>query len=818
MGRQLPRPFLLSISLISACSLAYEVLLMRLFSIIQWHHFSYMIISLALLGYGISGMVLALNRERLSRHFHVVILSCVALFSLSIPACFLLVKYIPFNPAEILWDPAQLGYLFSIYMGLTLPFFFAASIIGLSFYYFKQQLSSIYAADLLGAGAGSMGIIVLLYVFFPEKILIVLVLILLFTGFILTRFCFDKQAINTKLWNSVFSVIAVVTWVLLPAIDELNISPYKSQSQLLTIPATEIIAQQSSPLGLVTVVKSHKTPLRHAPGLSIQADSLIPDQLAVFIDADHLSAISQVKTDINELGYLDQTTSALPYHLKSLEDVLILGAGTGSDVLQALLNKVSHIDAVEQNPQIIALIKERYADFAGHLYSMPEVTLFENEIRAYISSSDKQYDLIILSLMDAFGRSAAGLHSMTENYLYTEQAIQQYLQQVRADGYFSVTRWAKLPPRDMPKLMATVIKVMQQNGIAEPGRQMMVIRNWQTSTLLVKKGMITAQEIERLKQFSKQHRFDLAYYPGIVEHEANQFHLMKDAYLYHAALALLSAESEAYLTDYKFNINPSTDDKPYFYQFLKWKTLPEIISLMDSGGLFLLESGYLLLIATLLQAILASVVLIVIPLWLWQKKQLNTKRLKTQRSGVSYFFCLGLAFLFIEIAFIQRFVLILHHPIFAITTVLSTFLIAAGLGSQFSQRWADKSLNRISVLGPIVGITSMCMVSIFWFEWLSHFLLQQAIVFRYIGSVLLVLPLGFFMGMPFPLGLMQLSRTMPEMIPWAWGINGCASVISAILATIIAIEFGFTGLIISAVLLYCLAVMRFPNSVTQETE
>lgn len=179
---------------------------------------------------------------------------------------------------------------------------------------------------------------------------------------------------------------------------------------------------------------------------------------------------------------------------------------------------------------------------------------------------------------------------------------------------------------------------------------------------------------------------------------------------------------------------------------------------------------------------------------------------------MSYFFCLGLAFLFIEIAFIQRFVLILHHPIFAIATVLSTFLISAGLGSYFSKRWAGYQSYKTILFVPITTLSVLCLVYILGFDWISSVMLLQSDISRYGLSVLILMPLGFCMGMPFPLGLMQLSETRPEMIPWAWGVNGCASVISAILAVIIAMEFGFTGLIISAVLLYCFAVMLFPSS------
>ena len=786
---------------------------MRLFSIIQWHHFAYMIISLALLGYGISGVFLALNRQSLKHHFPTVIMTNLLLFAIAMPACFLLAQQVPFNPAEILWNPMQLLYLFGIYLMLTLPFFFAANIIGLSFYQYKEYVSSIYAADLLGAGVGSVGIILLLFIFFPENILIVLLLLVMFSALIVSTRVFKNHRVNTIKWNSVFIIVSILAIFLLPNLATLVISPYKSLNQLLTIPATNIIDQQSSPLGLITVVESEDMPLRHAPGLSINADTEPPEQFAVFTDADNMTAITYFDGNSERLRYLDQTTSALPYHLKSLSDILILGAGTGSDVLQAHFHNVEHIDAVELNPQIIDLIKEQYAEFTGGIYSSSDVNIHQQEARGYVSSSDKNYDLISISLMDAFGASASGLYSMAENYLYTEQAIQQYLQHLSADGYLSLTRWIKLPPRDMPKLLATVINVLKQENVAYPEQQLIVIRSWQTSTLIVKNGIFTADEINRLKQFCNDRNFDLVYYSGITEQEVNQFNILQQAYFYQLAVALLGEQSETFIDEYKFNIAPATDDRPYFFQFFKWRTLPEIISLLDSGGIFLLESGYLLLIAALIQAVVASLVLIVLPLWLWKSKLGIQPGNQNHKRVLVYFFCLGLAFLFIEIAFIQKFILILHHPLYAITTVLSAFLVAAGGGSYISKR-LSKNRSKIIILLPVAMISLLSISYSLNFEAISSFLLSKDDVGRYLGSILLIVPLGFFMGMPFPMALSKLSQTMPELIPWAWGINGCASVISAILATIIAMQFGFTVLIMLAVLLYLVAAMYFPDSQT----
>ncbi|MGJ0429785.1 SAM-dependent methyltransferase [Methylobacter sp.] len=803
------RSYLLAIAIISASALAYEVLLMRLFSIIQWHHFAYMIISLALLGYGVSGVFLALNRDALQRRFPAAVTANILLFSFSVPVCFALAQMIPFNPEEILWAPIQLFYLLLLYLLLALPFFFAANVIGLSFYHYQTRVSFIYGADLLGAGSGSIGIILLLFLLFPEKILTVLTVLGIVAAVIVSHYSFRELPGETKLRLSAGIIIGLAATVAMTGWLRLNVSPYKGESQMLRVPGTKVIDRYSSPLGLIDVVKSAITPLRHAPGLSLNATTEPPEQLAVFTDADNMIAIDRYDGNPETLSYLDQTTSALPYHLRSLQNVLILGAGTGSDILQAHYHAIDRIDAVELNPQVVDLVEKKYADFAGRIYQNPHVSLHIGEARGFVATSNERYDLINISLLDAFGASAAGLYALSESYLYTEQAIQADLRHLSPGGYLSITRWIKMPPRDTLKLLATVVNACKALKIKDPEQRIVLIRSWQTSTLLIKSGPFSDQELSNLKQFSSERSFDLAYYPGIKPEEVNRFNILSQPYFYQAATALLGADGEAFIDDYKFNIEPATDDRPYFFHFFKWQTLPEIVPLLGQGGMSLLESGYLLLVAALLQAVLASLVLIALPLVLGRDRLGIKSSIQGYRQVVVYFVCLGLAFFFIEIAFIQKFILILHHPIYAVTAVLCTFLLSAGAGSLFSKRLCDHKAKSM-VRWPVAGIALFSAIYILGFEALTGVLLELGGSSRLVFSILLIAPLGFFMGMPFPMGMDSLGRTAPALIPWAWGINGCASVISAILATLIAMQFGFTVLVFMALLLYVAAAFNFP--------
>jgi hypothetical protein len=795
----------LSIALVSATALAYEVLLMRLFSIIQWHHFAYMMISLALLGYGVSGAFLMLLQRPLLQRFAASYITNLALFGISAVACFLLAQHIPFNAEEILWDARQTVWLLCTYLSLAVPFFFAANAIGLALIHYRARLSRIYAADLLGAGLGSIGILLLLFMVLPMQALTVLGLLGIGAALLAG---WELQQRLTAAW--LLLPLAAVGLLLIPASwSTLEISPYKGLSQILRVKDTRVIAERSSPLGMLSVVESPTVPLRHVPGLSLNATTEPPAQLGVFTDGDGLSVINRYSGDTQTLAHLDQLTSALPYHLRPVNRALILGAGGGTDVLQALYHHTTHIDAVELNPQFARLVTTEYADFAGHLFQMPGVTLHIAEARSFATGSPGDYDLIQVSLLDTFSASASGQFALSENHLYTIEALEEFLEKLSPDGFLSITRWIKLPPRGTLKLFATAIEALRAGGIDDPGLQLILIRGWQTSTLLVKNGVVSAQDIENVRAFCAARSFDVAWYPGIMRDDSNRYNRLRDAWFHDATRALLGDEDERFLDNYKFNLRPASDEQPYFFHFFKWGTLAEVLQLRERGGAPLADAGYLVLVATLGQAVIAALLLILLPIWMYQRHTALAQQGMRRSTVMGYFFILGLAFLFIEIAFIQKLLLFLHHPLYAIAVVLSSFLVFSGLGSAWLGRTSPGDRGRLLGLA-VTGIVVLGTVYLLSLGTLLEQLATLPDVVRILISIAIIAPLAFCMGMPFPLGLGRLADHAPDLIPWAWAINGCASVISAVLATLLAIHFGFSTVIAAALALYALTLWVFP--------
>ena len=797
----------ISIALISAAVLGYEILLMALFSLIQWHHFAYMVVSIALLGFGVSGSFLVLTRSVFETNFRNFAAVQACLFGISTLLCYALAQRLSFNPEELMWDNSHWLRLALVILLLALPFFFAANLVGLALIRFRESLARIYAADLFGAGIGAIGIIAILFLLPPAAALRFISFLGFITAAVLWIECRGRlRPVIIGLPLAMLFLYAIPgSWT------EPLISPYKGLSQLLRVPGTRVVAERFSPLGMISVVESETIPLRHAPGLSLNSRIEPPPQLGLFTNAGALSVITHYSGDRASLAYLDDLTSALPYHLQVPGRTLILGAGGGAGILQALYHDAEKIDAVEINPQVVDLVGNRFGEFSGGIFDNPRVSVHIAEARGFLQRDTGRYDLIQIPLLDSFATAAAGVHGLNENFLYTIEALQQAIKRLENQGYIALTRWIKLPPRDSLKLFASAIEALKVSGADNIERRLVLIRGWQTSTLLIKNGVISNAEIDAIKAFCARRSFDLAYYPDMPANEANRYNRLEASYFYDGARALLGARRDRFLQSYKFNLEPTTDDRPFHFHFMKWSSLAELIELRHRGGGAMLETGYLTLMVTLVLALLLSILLILLPLIFMRRDTSQTVKGSSIIKVLGYFFALGLGFLLMEIAFLQKFILLLHHPIYAASVVLGSFLVAAGAGSGYAQRFAGEPRSRKVVTIAVLSITSLGLTYLALLGPLMQLAGSWPLVARILLSIVLIAPLGFCMGMPFPLGLSALATGPPSLIPWAWGINGCASVISAVLATLLAIHFGFNAVILLALAAYFAAATSFPE-------
>ncbi|MGI9301387.1 MAG: SAM-dependent methyltransferase, partial [Gammaproteobacteria bacterium] len=747
----------LSIALISAAALAYEILLTRLFSIIHWHHFAYMIISLALLGFGASGAFISFAQRSLVPRFPQAYIANATLFGLTSIACFLLAQRLPFSALQIMWDVSHWGWLLLIYLLLFIPFFFAANCICLALATFPAQISRTYAYDLAGAGLGALGIVIVLSRLAPLSALQVVSC----TGLAAAVVAALEDKTHRRLPLAVFLLAGAVSMPLWPQPD-LEISEYKALSQQLRIPGARIVDTEPGPRGLVAVLESPQVPLRYAPGISVSATAELPNQLGVYTDANGPTAVTHYDGRRDQIAFVDQLTSAAPYHLQQPSRVLLLASGGGMGILQAIYHGASAIEAVEPNRQIAEQLTRTQADFAGWEWLAEHVLLHIDEPRGFVARTGEQYDLIQLGLPNS--PIASNFAALSENHLFTVEATRAYLARLNPGGLLAVTTVVQIPPRTSLRVLGVAIDALQSLGATNPEQRIVLIRGWQTATLLVKNGELTPAELDTLTSFCNSRSFDLAYHSELVPEQTNRFNILQQPYFYDATRALLSEARQDFVDQYKFDITPATDDRPYFSLFFRWSALPEMLALRGQGGLPLVQWAYPVLLATLVQAFAISLLLILVPAAALQRT--HERSPGALRIAV-YFLAIGLAFLFIEIAFIQKFTLLLGHPVFAFGTVLAAFLIFAGAGSQCSQRLAPGWRAC-----PFAGIALIAGIYIAVLPQFLPTLSALGLYARFAAAIALIAPLAFLMGMPFPLGLSRLAARAPAHIPWAWALNG----------------------------------------------
>ena len=827
-GGQIRRPPIgpqrreMALLLVSASVLSYQVLLVRTFSIGQWHHFAYMVISIALLGFGASGTMLSVLDRQVKnagtvpqqRASQSVWFSLSAvLFAVALPVSFWLTQHVPFEPFLMLWDRWQLLYLGCFYLALFVPFFAAATAIGLVLTSESENCPRLYAFNLAGSGAGALlavGLLSITSVAWALFGVVVLsqgaaVLALLDTSPLVER---GRRRLLATV-SVVIMAILTLTYVFSPT--SIRLSQYKGLSYALNLPQARVVAERSSALGRVDVVASPA--IREAPGLSLvtPAEATLPRQLGLYVDADTAGPITAFDGDIRKLSYLDWSTTAAPYFAlqPSTSDLhaCVLGAGGGAGVLLALRHHARQVDAVELDPNVPELLRGEFRNFAGGLYDLPEVRVHRAEARAFVQAARESWDVIDLSLVDSFAGSAMGIGAVAESYLYTREAFETYLQHLRPGGVLAATRWVRMPPRDELKLFATAVAALERMGLNAPER-LVLIRSWATVTLLVKKEPFTAPELSTLRRWAEDRLFDTSYFPGIETSQQNRFNVLERDYYSEGVSSLLArgARRERFFGDYAFDLRPSTDQRPYFFHFFRWRSLPLVLGEFRRSSIPFSELGYLILIATLFQATMLAILLILSPLALLTRRitPTDTPAARPISRGAARlrvllcFLALGMGYLFVEIALIQRLVLYLANPVYAVAVVLAGLLFISGLGSAWAARQLRKeaSATRLACIAAVI-VAGTSTVYAFGLHPVLMTLLGLPLPARMIVALAVMLPLAAI-GMPFPLVLHHLGQTHDELLPWAWAVNGCASVVAGPLATLLALGAGLPAVLLAS--------------------
>jgi len=773
------------ILLLSAATLLFEITLTRVFSVAQWYHFAFMVVSLALLGFGASGSLLSLFPRLVKKQLSRLLAVCAALFSLSCLGSYLLVNKIPFDSYRVAWESRQLLYLVVYYLSLAVPFLFTGLALGAALSKMPSQAGKLYGFNMLGSGLGCLLVLVSPSLFGCAGMVVLAALLGLAAVCVFSATGY-KLLLSLASAGGIGLILLIIS---LPGTFEVKMSPYKSLSQVLLHPQTQILWTAWNTFSRVDVVQSSS--IHIAPGLSFNCELELPPQLGVTVDGANISPISQIEAEQAE--FTEYLPDALVYHLSPGAKALIVEPQGGLDVLTALYHQSSSVVAVVSNPLVIEAI-ETFGE-KGNFLSDSRVKVAIEGVRSYLRRSQEQYDVIQVALTDSFQVVEAGAYSLSENYRYTVEAFEEYYRHLAPGGYLCITRWLQVPPNEEVRLMSLATATLEGLNISHPEQHMSAIRTLQTVTLLVKESPFSNQDIITIKDFRDKLGFDIIYFPGIERTDLNRYNVLPQEVYYEAFSRILSPSTrKTLLADYAYDISPPTDDRPFFFHFFKWSQAPYIWHSLGKtwqpfGGV-----GYLLVVALLLSAMLASAIFILLPLYFRtdQKRGKSRARIRGMRwQLLVYFSALGLGFLFIEIPLMQKFILFLDQPTYSFAIVLFTIFICSGLGSLLSARLSKVLPQVIVSLGLLAFIYPLLLPRIF------ETLLGQSLPLRLLVSFGALAPLSFTMGVPFPWGIRTLGTMSPELVPWAWGINGCVSVVSSILSSMLALSAGFSWVLVA---------------------
>lgn len=801
MTQNLRAPARISGGLFALCmaTLLYELALVRIFSVLMWYHFASMAISLALFGMGVAALTVYLKpdwfpverTEAICARFSLLFGISVALFFV----LFVLFRLEPQFGFKILsffhqpfYQPFQQGFydrglplsllpiLAILYLLTSLPFFFSGITVTLVLSRWLGDINRLYFWDLVGAGVGCLLVIFLL------KMLGGITTLLAIGGIgLVAALLFMPPATPRR---QRYLVVALLLGLSLAGAANL-VYDYAELRFVRGRYEPSLLWSEWNSFSRVAVYPTQSQEMDQSWGLSRTYQGPVPEQLGMVVDDTGYTTLYRWEGE-KTLEFFRANVLALPYSLKTKPSALIIGPGGGKDVLTALAMGATPITAVELNDLIVEAVNDRFGTFTGELYRRPGITVAVDEGRSFIRRSPDRYDIIQASAV--FGRMApaAGAFTLSENTLYTLEGFQDYWQHLSDDGILTISRF--IFEREMLRIVSLGVALLNAEGISDPAAHIAVIKERGLANFMLKRSPFTTAELQSLRQRAADLEFEIVFLPDQPDSD-NPF-----------AKLINAKGSAAFHAAFPFDITATTDDRPFFYymfktgDFLRLFTYPEQSQFEDRAVLTLRN---LLVVVTAFVAIF-----ILVPLFL-----LKGAALRRQGSlrRIAYFACLGLGFMLIEIGLMRRFVLFLGPPIYALVIVLFSILIFSGLGSLLVDK-VKRGGERRALLIALLALLLLSNLYIFGLGPILTGLLSISEFWRCALTVLLLAPLGLLMGMPMPLGL-RLLHDDASLVPWSWGINNATSVLGAILAVILAMNFGFTFTLLSGTAIYALALL-----------
>lgn len=761
-----------ALGLTSLTVIAFQVVVMQILSVAQWHHFAWMVISIAMLGFGAAGTALFIGRRFLTRTFDRAFPLLLAATGFSMAATTLITRYLgTFDVFLLFLEPRRLGLLLATYVLYAVPFFLAGLAISLSFYRIVRKIARVYFVNLIGSGLGAVLVIALLHLVPLEYVPGLLATLPLAGALIVLR---HKPSLPGVV-GVVLAIAAVVPALLLPQTP--GASQYKDISAALDLPDAEIAYRSSSPYGQLEIVRAPS--LRYAPGLSLQYREEPPVRDVLFNNGTYFGTLLSAEAADHRI--LDNTTRVLPYLVRSPRRVAVLDAATGEDVVHALSRpSVEEVIAVEPHRSALRVLTGQYPEWSDTPYRHPAVQTIGGSARQFLAHRETgAFDLIVTPPIGSFG-GTSGVYALAEQFHLTVEAFTAMYDRLAPGGMIVATVWLEDPARASLRLLTTWREVLSQRGASDPGAHVLAIRGWTSATFLLSAKPFSGEEAQAVRERSTELGFDPLLVPGgLPEAERARFNRPGDPHFFQRIDRAVAGPASG---DSWFNLDPARDDRPFFHHFIRLRALPDLRDTFGAETLPYLELGYFLALAAAVQAVLAAIVLILAPLALsgWSRG--------SRRWTLLYFAGTGAGYMMFEIVLIQRLSLYLGRPVYAAAAVLGTLMISSGLGSLLSGRFRPEGrrLAAIALLSASLIAFSGAVLSPVLARSLGH-----PLPIRGLLAVLYTAPAGFCMGMLFPLGLRRLADTHDSHIPWACAIDSCLAVSVTAPAVLLALHGGF---------------------------
>ena len=824
-GQHTTFAILVTVALISAALIAYEIVLMRRLLIESWHHFGYLVISTALLGFGASGTFLAVIERRVRARpretmFWLTVGMAAALLVMPRLASRLPVtaRFIP----DDLWD--QVGWWSLYWLTALIPFLLGAAFLGTALMTAGRRVGRVYAANLFGSAVGAVAAILLVSYFLIEDGLwpsfILTIVALLVLAFHARRAESSARLVPRVILTLALFALAAVAgswWPLLPSYDE-----YKYAARLERLveqDSARRVARRPDPHGYVELYESalfHDLPflaLAEAP----------PPMYSLVVNGDPAGSVLRIK-DAAEAAVMDRTLMAVPYRLVQPQPRVLLIGETGGPNVWLGRRQAAQIDVVQPNAALVELVRvwSEVFDSGAQIHVA--------DPRRFLASADRpKYDLIQVVSLEGLGVGGAGMRGLAEDHLATVEGCADCLRALNDDGALAMSRGIQTPARENIRIFATLVEALESLGIEDASRQMVQVRDYLGVCTIALKSPLTDRRRAALRAGIRAFNLTPVWYDRLPVEEVNQPDAQDGPpgtnvdWLHHAAREILSPRRAAFYDGWALNVRPVHDDSPFFWDFYKPEGLAELKRVYGDLWLTRAELGRLFLYASLIVAAGAAVVLILVPLGVvesrrWMKAGRGEDspgavvrdgnlapadvaagpRTGRAASGLTiwtiiYFGGIGLGFMAIEMALISRAIRWVGDPVIASALVIGGVLLVSGIGSLTGERIVGR---RVWLAPAAVAVSTVVVRLAGWDVSAGPWLL-----------LLVALLAGYFMGMPMPAGLAALDARSPRLVPWAWGLNGVASVIATSSAIVVAMTAGYRTVMLLAAAAYGLAAL-----------